>query len=192
LLTQDQAQNKNQFLAKGREKFNRAIDLKQDYALVYLQKALLERMQGNANDESDALLNAQKYSTSDATIALQVGLVYFQDGKWQSAQGEFQRALSIAPNYAYALYYDGLVNAQLGQKDAAITEFSKLLLSNPGNDTIKKIMDNIRAGKSALDGLGPQPAPPNPSTTTPPLPASNTASPKLPAPTSAKPIIPKK
>lgn len=157
-LPQDQLQNKNRLLSQAQDKFNKAIDLKKDYSLAYFQKALASRLQQNVAEEANALDNAEKYSPNDAGLALQIGLVYYQDKNWQKAQAEFQRALSILPNYTNALYYLGLTYDQQGQKDNAIHVFSKVLHSNPNNKNIQKILDNLKNNKVPLDGLTQQSA----------------------------------
>ena len=166
-LPKDSAQNKDAILLKAKEKFDQALVLKENYSLAYLQLALVARAQGDTTEKVAALENAKKYSPNDAELALQIGLIYYQDKNWTKAQEEFQRALSISPNYANALYYSGLTYDKQGRNSDAIDAFAKILEANPNNENIKKILDNLRSGRAALEGLVAQPPAPTTTTTSP-------------------------
>lgn len=161
------AEGKDDLLAKARDKFNKAIEIKQDYAVAYLQAAWVAKLQGKQQDMSSALQKASEYSANNASLAFQIGLFYYQNGNWQKAEQEFSRALVLIPNYANALYYLGLTYDQLGLTEKAIGEFSKVEQLSPDNQNIKKILANLRAGKKALNGLAQQPPVPLPSPTQP-------------------------
>ncbi len=179
-LQSDQSQNKDGLLSKAKDMFTKAVDLKPDYSLAYLQVALVSKLQHNTGDESQALLNAEKYSPNDAGMAFQIGVMYYQDKNLDKAEVEFQRALSLFPQYADALYFLGLTYDQQGQKNDAINAFSKILEANPQNQAIQKILDNLRAGRSALDNLVSPPPPVTPLPINPPVPSSSSTSlPKL-------------
>ena len=160
-LTQNQS--KSDILSKANEQFNKAIALKKDYSLVYFQMALVAKLQQNTNLEMTYLQSATLYSANDAGLALQIGLAYYQENNFEMAKLEFKRALSLAPDYANALYYLGLTYDQQGQKDNALSQFTKLLMLNPDNKNVQKIVDNLKSGRSALDGIvkqSPAPIPP--------------------------------
>ena len=160
LSADGQTQNSAQLSLKAKEKFNNAIALKEDYALAYIQLALVGKLQNNNSEMAMAMENAIRYSKNNAELALQIGLIYYQDKNWAKAQQEFSRALSIVPNYANAMYYLGLAYDDQGEKSNALAQFTKLLESNPNNENVKKIIANLRAGRVALDGLAVQPPAP--------------------------------
>ncbi len=153
LVTNDPTLNKAKILNQARDMFNKAIGLKQDYVLAYFQLALTAREQGNTQDAAVALSNASKYAAGNADSLFQIGLVYYQDKNWQAAQNQFQEALGVLPNYSNALYYLGLTYDLQNQKENAIAVFSKVQQLNPDNQNVKTILANLRAGRSALDGL---------------------------------------
>ena len=80
-----------------------------------------------------------------------------KNSAFSAAQNKFSMALALKEDYASALYYVGLTYDRQGRTSEAITAFSKLARSNPEDQNIKKILDNLRAGRPALDGLVPQP-----------------------------------
>ncbi len=162
-LPKEQQAPKNDFLNKAIEKYQKAIELKEDYSLAYLQVALATRGKSDAAAEATALENAVRYQGKDASMMLQIGLVYYQDKNWDKAQQQFQAALGVNQNYANALYFSGLTYSQQGKNDTAISQLEKVLQLNPGNQNVEKILANLRAGRPALDGLVTQP--PVPETT---------------------------
>lgn len=124
---------------------------------------------------------ALKLSPNDPYLSAQKGNVFLamalkspQDQAQQKsqyfeqAQEQLEKAVNLNPNYSNALYSLGLVYDSMGQKDKAIESFSRLLNLNPGNQDVQKILSNLRAGKSALEGLNQQqPQPENPPETLP-------------------------
>ncbi len=145
-----QAQNKSQLLSQANEKYKKALELKPDYTPAYVQMAVTAKASQDTGAKYTALENAAKAVPSDASLALQIALFYYEDKVWDSAQVHLERAVSLLPNYSDALYYLGLTYGKLGKESQAIAAFSAVLDLNPNNETVKKILENLRAGKSAL------------------------------------------
>jgi hypothetical protein len=76
------------------------------------------------------------------------------------AKEQLEKSVNLNPNYSDAIYLLGLVYDQIGQKDNAITEFTKLQQLNPQNTDIPKIIENLKAGRSILQTATPPPAEP--------------------------------
>ncbi|MCX6721496.1 MAG: tetratricopeptide repeat protein [Candidatus Staskawiczbacteria bacterium] len=72
------------------------------------------------------------------------------------AKEQLEKSLALNPDYSNALYSLGLVYDALGQKNKAIEEFTKVRQLNPEDTIIPKILDNLKAGRAALQ----QPTPP--------------------------------
>jgi len=151
------AQNPSQLITQAITKFQKATDLKKDYPAAYFQIAMAHKINGNTTQEHAMLLMAEKYAGGDPSALLQIGIVYYQENNWIEAQSEFQKALSLNPDYADALFYAGLTYDRQGQKVKAMEMFSRVAQSNPNNEIVKKIVENLRAGKAALDGLAQKP-----------------------------------
>lgn len=66
------------------------------------------------------------------------------------AKDKLEKAVALNSNYSNAIYFLGLVYDALGQKDKAKEEITKVLSLNPDNKDIQKILDNLKAGKPAL------------------------------------------
>jgi len=147
---------KNELLTKAVDKFNAAIALKQNYALAYLQLSVALGLEQKDGESSVALQNAEMYSAGDAGLLLQIGVVYYQAKNWPKAQDNFLRALVLVPKYANALYFSGLTYEKQGQREKALAQFSRILELNTNKEYIQKIVNNIKAGKPALEGLSQQ------------------------------------
>lgn len=156
-LSPEQKQNKNEILSKAEDRFLKAVDLKEDYFMAYLQMAIVARIRQNTDAMRLLLEKASRYSSGDADLSFQIGLVYYQSNIFFEAQKEFQKVLFFNPVHQGALYYLGLIYDKQGQKDDAIREFSKLLKLAPQNQDIQKILGNLKVGKAALDGFLGQP-----------------------------------
>lgn len=146
--------SRDQILISARNQLNKAVLLKPDYAPALYQIARIYQIEGKADEALAALENTQQYAPDDIGLAFQLGVLYYQNGEFSKAQAELERTIALSPNYANALYFLGLVYDELGQKDKAIEEFLKVAELNPDNSTVNKILDNLRAGKNALEGIG--------------------------------------
>ena len=71
------------------------------------------------------------------------------------AKTKLEKAVSLNPSYSNALYSLGLVYDNLGQKDKAIEAFSVVKKLNPNDKNIQQILDNLSAGKPALQTATP-------------------------------------
>lgn len=144
---------KEQALVQAKEQFDRAVQLKSDYAAARFQIAMIMREQGKTKEAIETLKEAASYSPGDAGLAFQTGLLYYQEKDFQDARAEFERTVALSPNYSNGLYFLGLTYFELGQKSDAIEKFSKVAELNPDNEEVKKIVNNLNAGKKPLEGI---------------------------------------
>jgi len=142
-------------LAKAKESFQRAIDLKSDYAPAHFQLAMIYQREGKVKEAISKLEETKLIVPLDKGLAFQLGLLYYNDNQLEKAKAEFLRAISIDENYSNARYFLGLIYDKEGKKDLAIEQFEKIEKLNPESQEVKKILANLREGKSALEGIGP-------------------------------------
>jgi len=146
---------KEEALKKAEENFKIAIEHKSDYIPAHFQLAILYQARGELKEAISKLEDTRLISPSDIGVAFQLGVFYYNDNQFDKAQLELERAINLSlelngEDYANARYFLGLVYDKLGQKDKAIEQFEKIKLSNPNNEEINKILENLRAGKPAL------------------------------------------
>lgn len=146
-------------LEKARDYIREAINLKPDYALAFYQMALIQEAQGKRKEAISTLEQLKQLSPyiagynpmEDVGLAFQLGILYYRDEQYDRAQTEFERAITLSPNYSNARYFLGLIYDKKGEKEKAIEQFVEIEKFNPENAEIKKILKNLREGKPALE-----------------------------------------
>ena len=110
-------------------------------------------------------------SPGNPYLLLQKGSVYYQQKDYENAKVNFEKALSLKSDYPDLLYFLGLTYDNLGMKNKALDMFTKLSSLGVQDSNILVILNNLKSGKPALDGLVqsqvvsiPLPAPKNDST----------------------------
>lgn len=140
-------------LKLARENFEKAISLKSDYAPAHFLAAMVFFREGK-NEEAIAKLEETKLQApSDVGLAFQLGLIYYNDNKLDKARAEFERAVAFSPDYSNARYFLGLIYDKQGNKQRAVSQFERISELNPDNQEAKNILNNLRNGKPALEGI---------------------------------------
>jgi len=154
IVLNKEKEEKSQLLLQAKEQLEKAIQLKSDYAPARFQLAMVFQEEGEAKEAIERLEETKKYAPNDIGLAFQLGVLYYQNKDFSKAREEFERVLGISPNYSNALYFLGLTYYELGENDKAIEKISKVLELNPDNETVKKVLNNLKAGKKPLEGIG--------------------------------------
>ena len=152
---QQREQERTQSLLRARQIFEKAISLKPDYAPALFQIAMIDIREGKLKEAIAKLGETKQVAPFDIGLAFQLGLIYYNDEQLDKAKSEFERAISIDPNYSNARYFLGLILDKFGVKQEAILQFEKIQEFNPGNQELERILTNLRSGKSALEGITP-------------------------------------
>lgn len=156
-----EATDRESLLIQAEDSIKKAIDLKPDYAPAFYQMALIYESQGR-REQAISTLEALKQSstfllgydpTQDVGLAFQLGVLYYQNEQYDSAQEEFERAIALNPNYSNARYFLGLIYDKKGDIGKAIEQFAEIETFNPENEEVKKILTNLREGRTALEGI---------------------------------------
>lgn len=155
-LPEDRKEETSKLIVVAEEKFNQAIALKSDYSAAHFQLALLHQLKGDQEKMIEELETTKAIAPFDTGLAFQLGMIYYQLGDLQKAQFELERAVLLNPNYANALYFLGLVYDEQGETGKALNVFEGLKVSNPDNDLVTIILQNLKAGKRALVGISPE------------------------------------
>lgn len=154
LLSADgEKEEQNKVLNEAEEQFNKAIEMKSDYAPAHFQLAMVYQAQGKGAEMIKQLERTKVIAPFDVGLAFQLGLIYFQRQDYDKAKAELERAILLNPDYANALYFLGLTYDELGEKQMAIKVFEKILDANPGHSLVITILNNLRAGEKALKGI---------------------------------------
>ena len=152
-LPQERVEEREKNLNEAKEQFQKATELKSDYAPAHFQLAIVYQAQGKQLEAIGELEKARSSAPNDTGLAFQLGLIYYQNKEHQKARVEFERAVLLDSNYSNALYFLGLTYNQLGEKEMTIETFKRILTLNPDNPQVKIILDNLEAGRSILAGI---------------------------------------
>ncbi|HRY52800.1 MAG TPA: hypothetical protein P5089_03025 [Candidatus Portnoybacteria bacterium] len=138
------------YLAKAEEALKKSVEMKSDYALALYELALVYDSSGQTAEAINSMIQTKNLYPQDIGVAFQLGLLYYKKADLSAAKTEFERAVLIDQNYSNARYFLGLVYDRLGNKTAAIDQFTAIEKLNPENQDIKTILANLRAGKPAI------------------------------------------
>jgi tetratricopeptide (TPR) repeat protein len=137
----------------AKENLERAIQLKSDYAPAHYLLAVVFSQQGKEKEAISKLEEAIKFAPQDLGVAFQLSLLYYRSGQLEKAENLLKTILQNSPQYSNAKYLLGLVYDQKGEKEKSLKEFEEVLALNPDNEEVKKIVENLKKGLPALEGI---------------------------------------
>lgn len=151
---------RNEAMLQAREALQESANLKPDYAQAHFLLAQIAIRDNNLDEAVKRTEATLVFAPNDVGVAFQLGVLYYTGGNLDGAKDAFNRAVALNDSYSNARYFLGLIWDRKGDRDAALSQFQKILALNPDNEEVKKIIANIKKGKSALDGIVPPlPAP---------------------------------
>lgn len=136
---------------------NKSIALKPDFEPAYFLIAQIYIREGNLPKAIEKVEQMKALSPTDAGLAFELGFLYYQANQLDKAQAEFERAVSLSETYSNARYFLGLIYDKKGREQDAIAQFERVAQLNPDNQEVKNILANLKAGKTALQGITPPP-----------------------------------
>ena len=137
-------------LIKARENFQKALELKSDFAPASFQLAVVFQREGKIKEAIEKLEETKFLAPFDPLLAYQLGILYYGEEKNDLAKSEFERAVALDQNYSNARYFLGLIYDKEGNKEKAIEQFEWIERLNPEDEAIKTILKNLREGKPAF------------------------------------------
>lgn len=140
-------------IAKAKQEITAALTLKQDYTDAIYFLSQIQAQEGDIKNAIASTEAAAYLNPSNSGIYLQLGLLRYENKDYTGAAAAFEQALVITPEYANAQYFLGLAYAELKKNAEAIQLFETLLTTNPDSKEVALILENLRAGKSALTGI---------------------------------------
>jgi tetratricopeptide (TPR) repeat protein len=155
------------FTVKAEEAFNKAIELKADYAPARYNLSLTLDSEGKLKEAITKMEEVVPLSPKDVGVGFQLGLMYFRDGRKDDAVNLMEAVVRFAPNFANARWYLAAMYEDKGDVpnlDKAIEQLKKILENNQDNDLVKRKLDELNQKKAGIPpvAVGPdgQPLPP--------------------------------
>ncbi|MBC7074218.1 tetratricopeptide repeat protein [Candidatus Parcubacteria bacterium] len=147
-------EDKEENFQKAEDSFKKALEIVPDYAPARFQMAVLSQAKGEIEKAIAQLEETKLISPFDVGVKFQLGVLYYQKKDYEKAKKELEEAITLFPDYSNALYFLGLTLDALGQKEEAIKKFERVAQLNPEVKEIQQIIENLKQGKPALEGIG--------------------------------------
>lgn len=160
-------------LQKASDTLLAAITLKSDYAEARYYLASVQERQGKLAEAVASMELVRSSAPSDVGVGLQLSLLYLRQGKNDLAKNELNRIIALAPNFSNAHWYLAAVLEEEDDIDGALIELESIMKIDPGNETVQKKIDELKAGQVAATVV-PDPLP---TSETPALPDAGTTTP---------------
>ena len=144
-------------VGKAKESLASATRLKSDYAAAQFLLAQTFTREGNVDEAIRSGAAAAIAAPQDVGVAFFLGFLLYQKELFVDAEEQFSRAVNINLNYSNARYFLGLIYDRTGRKGEALKQFIKIQELNPDNEEIKRIIENLEAGRAALTTIPPPP-----------------------------------
>lgn len=143
---------------EAKSSLEKSLELKADYATPRFMIALIYAREGKIQEAIEKLEAVKNIVPFDSGVIFQLGTLYYNNNQLDKAQKELEMAIALAPNYSNARYVLGLIYDKNGQKDKAIEQFEEVARLNPDSEEVKKILESLKKGGSALEVVAPLPA----------------------------------
>ena len=110
--------------------FDKAIELKPDYALAYNNRGAVYRSKGEYDLAIADCNKAIELKSDYAEPYSNRGAAYRNKGDYDSAIEDYDKAIHLKPNFVQAYYNRGLAYHEKGELDLAIKDYSKAIELN--------------------------------------------------------------
>ena len=147
----------NNRLEQALHHLDRSIALKSDFTPAYFLAAQIFERQGKRSFAIQKTEQARNLNFRDLGVGFQLAFLYYLDERFDDSRREFKRLVDLNENYSNARYFLGLIYDLQGEKGKAAAEFEKIAKLNPANEEVKTILENLNAGRGALEGVVPSP-----------------------------------
>lgn len=137
-----------ELLNKAAEAFNKAIELKSDYAPGHYYLALTLDSQGKLKDAISRMESAVVLNPRDVGVGFQLSLLYFRDGRKDEAIAVMEQVIRLMPTYSNARWYLAAMYEDKGDLDKAIEQITKVKEANPDLTVVQQRLDQLNAKKA--------------------------------------------
>lgn len=137
----------NDALQKASNTLLGAITLKSDYAEARYYLASVQERQGKLAEAVASMEIVRASAPKDVGVGLQLALLYLRQGKNDVAKQELNRVIALAPNFTNAHWFLASLLEDEGDIDGALFALETIMTIDPGNETVQKKIDALRAGQ---------------------------------------------
>lgn len=140
---------------KAKDYIIRALQEKNNYTEAIFLLSQIQVSEGNLKDALTSVEAASSIAPNDPVVFFQLGLLRFNAKDYSGAVSAFERSVSLSPGYANAKYFLGLSYEKLRWIKDAIGQFTDLKATNPNNNEVNLILQNLKAGRTPFSSAKP-------------------------------------
>jgi len=129
---------------KALEEFTEAIRLDPNFVNAYLLRVYIYSLRGQNDQGADDLSEIIRIDPNNALSYMSRGDFYCINNQFDKAIDDYTMSIKLAPDYANGYKSRGEAYKQLGQMNQAIQDFEKALSLNPDDESIKKLLQEVR------------------------------------------------
>ncbi|MEX0931775.1 MAG: tetratricopeptide repeat protein [Candidatus Paceibacterota bacterium] len=136
-------------LDSARDFVGQAINLKGNYAEAVFLLSQIEADAGNIERAIESTEATVILVPNDPTLYLQLGLLRYNNEDYAGAANALERAVALNSDYANARYFLGLSYYEIDtdSNERAIAQFEEIERTNPNNEEVQSILNNLRANR---------------------------------------------
>ncbi len=125
----------------------KALELKWNYVEAIFLQSQIDVAKGDLPAAIQAAEQISALSPNDPLGYFRIGLLRYESKDFAGAAREFEKSMQLVPVYANAKYFLGLSYQKINRQQEAIAQFEDLKQTNPDNQEIELILENLRAGR---------------------------------------------
>lgn len=145
-----------ELLVSAEDYINQALEINSEYLAGNLLLVTIYEKRGEIEKAIEKSKENIEMYPNYPELQMDLGRIYYQQENYDEAEKYLRTAIRMNNQYSNARYLLGLVLDKKDEKEAALEEFRKIKESNPENELLDQIIDNLENGREALADLGQQ------------------------------------
>lgn len=133
----------NDYYAEAVGYYNKAADLKKDYIIAQLKKALTSELAGNRDQAITEVEALAKQYPSSTDALYELGRLYVAADQKDKAKGAFVAVLNLSSQHANAAYQLAEIVLAEGDKETAKALFLRVYQNNPDNEQVRSKLTEL-------------------------------------------------
>jgi len=138
----------DELVQKAIDQFNKAVELKSDYAPARYQLSLALDRKGDLKEAIKKMEDVVRLNSQDVGVGFQLALMYYRDERKDEAIRLLESVVRLSPNFSNARWYLAAMFEEKGELDKAIAEIQKVKELNPDQDVVKQKLDDLTTKKA--------------------------------------------
>ncbi|NQV90423.1 tetratricopeptide repeat protein [Candidatus Uhrbacteria bacterium] len=143
-------QTLTQMLDQAETAFEKAVELKPNYAPAHFQLAVTYERQGRMIDAITKMESVAQYNQFDVGVAFELGMLYLQrnqTGDLDRAKSALLHTIKLMPSYSNAHWFLASIYEQEGDIAEAVQEIEIVLQLNPNNELVRSRLERLSTGQ---------------------------------------------